>query len=92
MLEDKDLRHEITDNEVRSVLHMAHQLSTDGTIEGELQARALNRHRIMDNIYGREVKELERLLAELYFYVEPFNSDAQGILDRVRQVIHGLLR
>ena len=65
MIKDKDIKHIIFDNMVRTRILISSEHMTDGTMDSELTARAINKHRIVDMIYGKELKEIETLVVQL---------------------------
>ena len=92
MIEEKDYEHIIFDNMVRTRVLISSEHMTDGSMDEELSARALNKSRIKEMIYGEEVKELERLLTNLSMYIPSWYVDAEFILVEARKKCAELLR
>jgi hypothetical protein len=93
MIQEKDFEHLIFDKMVRTSLKVSSEYITDGTMESELNARALNKNRIKDMLYGKEVKELERLLTDLSFMLTVgFISEREETLERARNLCRELLK
>lgn len=65
MIKNKDIEHIIFDNMVRTRVTISSEHMTDGTMDSELTARAINKHRIVDMLYGKELKEIETLVVQL---------------------------
>ena len=69
MIEEKDYEHIIMNNIVRTRILCSSERMTDGSMDEELSARALNKSRIRDLIYGKELKEIERLLTDIDMWI-----------------------
>ena len=82
MIKDKDIEHIIFDNMVRTRIIISSEHMTDGTMDSELTARAINKHRIVDMLYGKELKEIETLVVQL-------NQSKQGltILNKINELL-----
>jgi len=67
MIEEKDYEHLIFNNMVRTTLRISSEHRTDGSMDRELGARSLNKSRIREMLYAKEIREIETLVSSLYF-------------------------